>query len=151
MNKRHIITTSVEHSSVLETCKYFETRGYKVSYLSVNEAGQLDLHGLENAITDNTCLVSVMWANNETGVIYPIHEIAALCNKKSTLFHTDAVLSLDVTAAVYPHLDIGEQARSKLDFVNDGALSQSVEKEQRVAMRLFAVKRIVQSHVSVVG
>ncbi len=90
-DKKHIITTAVEHPSVLNLCRYLETQGYHITYLGVNEEGMLDISEVEKAITNNTALVSVMWANNETGVIYPVEEIAEICKKKGVLFHTDAV------------------------------------------------------------
>lgn len=71
-NKKHIITTKVEHPCVLNVYKSLEKQGYKVDYIGVNSNGELDLEALESAITDDTALVSVMWANNETGVINPI-------------------------------------------------------------------------------
>jgi cysteine desulfurase len=90
-NKRHIITSCVEHSSVLNYCKSLENIGYKVTYLPVNREGILNISDLENAITPETAIVSLMWANNETGVIFPIKEISEICKSKGVLFHCDAV------------------------------------------------------------
>jgi cysteine desulfurase len=87
----HIITTSVEHPAVLETCEYLEKNGYDVTYLKVDRDGMLDLQELEAAITDKTILLSVMWANNETGNIFPIEEIGRIAKKYKVRFHTDAV------------------------------------------------------------
>jgi cysteine desulfurase len=87
----HIITTAVEHPAVLETCKFMEKQGYRVTYLPVDRDGMLDLGELEAAITDQTILISVMWANNETGNLYPIEEIGAIARKYKVRFHTDAV------------------------------------------------------------
>jgi cysteine desulfurase len=87
----HIITTAVEHPAVLETCKFMEKQGYRVTYLPVDRDGMLDLAELEAAITDQTILISVMWANNETGNLYPIDEIGAIARKYKVRFHTDAV------------------------------------------------------------
>ena len=87
----HIITTAVEHPAVLETCKFMEKQGYRVTYLPVDRDGMLDLKELEAAITDQTILISVMWANNETGNLYPIDEIGAIARKYKVRFHTDAV------------------------------------------------------------
>lgn len=89
--RKHIITTQVEHPAVLNLCKFLETQGYKVDYLKVDENGMIDLKELETLVTDNTAIVSIMWANNETGVIYPVEEAAEICHKKGVLFHTDAV------------------------------------------------------------
>jgi len=90
-SKRHIITTKVEHPAVLNTCRYLMREGYRVTFLSVDQSGQLDLEELREAITPDTCLVSIMYANNETGVIFPINEIAAIVKEKGAIFHTDAV------------------------------------------------------------
>ena len=87
----HIITTAVEHPAVLETCQHLEKHGYDVTYLPVDKDGMLDLADLEAAISDKTVLISVMWANNETGNIYPIEEIGRIARKYNIRFHTDAV------------------------------------------------------------
>ncbi len=87
----HIITTTVEHPAVLETCKGLEKKGFNITYLPVDKDGMLNLAELEQAITDQTILISVMWANNETGNIYPINEIGAIAAKYGIRFHTDAV------------------------------------------------------------
>jgi cysteine desulfurase len=89
--KRHVVTTSVEHSSNMQFCRYLEKRGYQVTFLPVESDGSLDLHLLEKSIRPDTAMVTVMWANNETGVIFPIEEIAAICRSKEVSFHTDAV------------------------------------------------------------
>ncbi len=90
-DKRHIITTKVEHASIMETMKHLETLGYEVTYLSVNTKGQIDLSELENSIKNDTLLVTVMMANNEIGNIYPIKEIGEIAKKHNILFHCDAV------------------------------------------------------------
>ena len=87
----HIITTKIEHHEVLHTCEFLEKFGFEVTYLDVNEEGFVDLKQLEEAITEKTILVSIMFANNEIGTIQPIKEIGALCREKKVLFHTDAV------------------------------------------------------------
>ncbi len=86
----HIITVTTEHKAVLDTCQNLERRGAEVTYLNVNEHGLINLEELEAAITDKTILVSVMWANNETGVIQPMKEIGEICNKHGVLFMSDA-------------------------------------------------------------
>ncbi|MHC6180251.1 cysteine desulfurase NifS [Clostridium sp. JNZ X4-2] len=88
---RHIITTEIEHHAVINTCKYLEQHGFKITYLPVDKFGMVNLQELEEAITEDTVLVSVMFANNEIGTIEPIKEIGELCKKKGVLFHTDAV------------------------------------------------------------
>lgn len=92
-NKKHIITTKIEHPAVLNVFKYFEKQGYDVTYLSVDSKGNLDLNELKNAITDDTALVSIMYANNETGVILPVEKAAKLVKQinPKIKFHTDAV------------------------------------------------------------
>ena len=87
----HIITTAVEHPAVLETCEALEKDGYDVTYLPVDKNGALNLADIENAITDKTVLISVMWANNETGNLYPIEDIGKIAKKYNIRFHTDAV------------------------------------------------------------
>lgn len=89
--KRHVVTTAVEHSANINFCEYLQKRGFEVTFLPVNGDGVLDLAMLEKAIRPDTAIVSIMWANNETGVIFPIKEIAALCRSKGVLCHTDAV------------------------------------------------------------
>ncbi|MGH7873967.1 MAG: cysteine desulfurase family protein [Candidatus Binatia bacterium] len=89
--KRHIITSAVEHSSVLNYCMALERDGYRVTYLPVDREGLLKLADLENAITDETAIVSLMWANNETGVLFPVREIAEICQSRGVLYHCDAV------------------------------------------------------------
>lgn len=90
-SKKHIITTKVEHASIIETMKYLENNGYDVTYLNVDKFGRIDLDELKSAITDNTCLISVMMANNEIGNIYPIKEIAKIAHENDIIFHCDAV------------------------------------------------------------
>jgi len=87
----HIITTTVEHPAVLNTCQYLEKQGFRVTYLPVDRDGMLNLADLEEAITEKTILISVMWGNNETGNLFPIEEIGAIARKYKVRFHTDAV------------------------------------------------------------
>lgn len=89
--KRHIVTTRVEHPAVLTLCKYLEKKGYDVTYLGVSEEGLLNMEEVKQSIRDDTAVVSVMGANNETGIIFPIAEIAALAKARGSIFHTDAV------------------------------------------------------------
>ena len=90
-DKNHIVTTEVEHPSILSTCKFLEDQGVKVTYLPVNEQGIVEAHTVKSFITDKTALVSIMWASNETGMIFPIAEIGEICKEKGVLFHSDAV------------------------------------------------------------
>ena len=89
--KKHIVTTVVEHHAVLHTCQYLEKQGFKVTYLPVDENGLITLQQVENALREDTCLVTVMFANNEIGTVMPIAEIGAVCRSKGVVFHTDAV------------------------------------------------------------
>ena len=88
---KHIITTAIEHHAVIETCKFLEKRGFKLTYLSVDRDGLVDLGEVKKAITDETILISVMHANNEIGTIEPIQEIARIAKDREICFHTDAV------------------------------------------------------------
>jgi len=90
-NKRTVITTRVEHPAVLTVCRDLENHGYKVVELSVDRQGRLDLAELEDRLDDDTALVTIMYANNETGVIFPIERIAELVASKGAVLHTDAV------------------------------------------------------------
>ncbi len=101
--RRHLLTTAVEHSALINHCAFLQKQGYEVTFLPVDADGALDLHLLDKSIRPDTALVSVMWANNETGVIFPIEEIAAICHSKNVLFHTDATqvpgkMKMDVKA-----------------------------------------------------
>jgi cysteine desulfurase len=90
-DRQHIVTTRVEHSATLKTCELLAKRGYEVTWLGVDGEGHLDLGELRDAIREDTALVSVMWANNETGVIFPVEEIAQIAREKGVFLHTDAV------------------------------------------------------------
>jgi cysteine desulfurase len=88
---KHIVTTAVEHSAVRRHCEELARRGCEVTFLEVDENGDVDLAEVETAIRPDTAIVSVMWANNETGVLFPVEKIAGICRDKGVLFHTDAV------------------------------------------------------------
>lgn len=99
----HIITSAIEHHAITHTCDYLRKQGFDITYLPVDEYGQVRIEDLKAAITDKTILVSVMFANNEIGTIQPIQEIGAICRERGVLFHTDAVqvignLPVDVSA-----------------------------------------------------
>ncbi len=109
--KRHLITTAVEHSANIKFGESLEKRGCEVTWIPVDRPGQLDVHEIHEAIREDTAVVSVMTANNETGVIYPVEEIAAICRSKGVLFHTDAVqtpgkLKLDVKSMEADYLSL---------------------------------------------
>src|SRR6267143_451653 len=88
---KHVVTSAVEHSAVLRPCQDFEKRSCTVTFLGVERHGNIDLGELEAAIRPHTALISIMWANNETGVLFPVEKIAEICRQKGLLFHTDAV------------------------------------------------------------
>lgn len=91
---KHIITSSIEHDAVLEPCKKLEKEGFDVTYLPVTRDGLINPEDVKKSITKNTCLVSIMFANNEVGTVQPIGEIAKLCCEKRILFHTDAIQAI---------------------------------------------------------
>lgn len=93
-DKNHIITTQVEHPAISAACEFLEELGVKITYIPVNSKAGIDAEAIAEAITPQTMLVSVMWANNETGVIFPMEQIGAICREKGVLFHTDAVQAI---------------------------------------------------------
>jgi len=112
----HIITTTIEHPSVLDTCKVLEQQGFKVTYLPVDKYGLISLEELEKTITSSTILVSIIHANNEVGAIQNIQQIGECCKRKEVYFHTDAVQSftkvpIDVNK---DHLDLISVSAHKL-------------------------------------
>ncbi len=92
--KKHIITSVFEHHAVLHTCQYLEKHGFEVTYLPVSPMGLVDPEDVRKAIRDDTCLVTIMFANNEIGTIQPIEKIGEICQEKHVLFHTDAVQAI---------------------------------------------------------
>lgn len=88
---RKVITSRVEHPAVLSTCRQLENHGYTVIEIGVDSLGRLDFDQLEKEIDEETALVTIMWANNETGVVFPVEQIAELCKERDVVFHTDAV------------------------------------------------------------
>ncbi len=90
----HIITSSIEHEAILEPCKRLEEEGFRLTYLPVDNHGFVNPHDLKDALSEDTCLVSIMFANNEVGTIQPIQEISSICKEKSVVFHTDAIQAI---------------------------------------------------------
>ena len=111
--KRHIISTAFEHHAVLHTLKKLEEEGFEITLLPVHEDGLVRVEELEAAIRDDTCLVTVMFANNEIGTIQPIRELGAVCRARGVLFHTDAVQAVG-------HLPIDVQA-DNIDLLSSSA------------------------------
>lgn len=103
----HIITSSVEHHAVLNTCKFLEKEGYKVTYLTVDKYGVIDLEELERSITDKTILITIMYANNEIGTIEPIEEIGKIAKERGIYFHTDAVQAVGKVPVEVKNLNVG--------------------------------------------
>ena len=95
--KNHIMVSEVEHPSIIATAKFLEGMGCKVTYLPINHEGIIDPQSVRDNMTDKTALVSVMWANNETGAIFPVEEIGDICAEHGVLFHTDAVQAIGKT------------------------------------------------------
>lgn len=104
--RSHIITSAIEHPAVLNTCRWLETKGYSVTYLGVDETGRVRPEDLIKAISRNTLLVSIMSANNETGVIQPIRELARIAKAHGALFHTDAVQAFGKIAISLDDIDL---------------------------------------------
>ena len=110
-DKRHVVTTAVEHSANIKFCQFLQKHGYEITFVPVESDGTMDLHVLEQSVRPDTAIVSVMWANNETGVIFPVEEISAICQSKGVPFHTDAVqvagkLKIDVHALGVDYLSL---------------------------------------------
>ncbi len=110
---KHIITSSIEHHAVLDTCKFLENRGFKVTYLSVDKYGFVDPDDVRNAIRDDTILITIMHSNNEIGTIQPIQEIGEIAKERKIYFHTDAVQSVGTLP-----IDVNEL---KVDFLSMSA------------------------------
>ena len=92
--KNHIVTTSVEHPSVLDTLSFLSEHGVDVTYVDVDAEGGISAEAMKKAVTDKTILISMMWANNETGMIFPVEEVSKFAKEKGILFHTDAVQAI---------------------------------------------------------
>ncbi len=93
-DKKHIITTKVEHPAILNLCKHLAKRGYDVTELSVDASGMIDIAELESSIRDDTALITVMFANNETGVLFPVEEVGRVAKEKGVAFHCDAIQAI---------------------------------------------------------
>ncbi|DAB39131.1 MAG: cysteine desulfurase, NifS family [Sulfuricurvum sp. GWF2_44_89] len=108
-SKNHIIASAVEHPSVLETLHFLEENGAEITFVDVDQYGYVSAERVAAAITDKTILISMMWANNETGMIFPVEEVAAIAKERGILFHTDAVqaigkVAIDLTATPIDYL-----------------------------------------------
>jgi len=103
--KKHIITSVIEHKSILDVCKKLEKEGYSVTYIPVKKDGRICMDTLKKSITKDTGLISIMWVNNETGIIQPIDEIIDVCQRYKILFHTDASQALCRIPVHVQHID----------------------------------------------
>lgn len=108
---RHLITTSIEHPSVIGPCQHLESRGWRVTYLPVNQDGIIDIANLKKAICADTSIISVMWANNEIGSLQPVEQVAKIAEERGIFFHTDAVqvpgkLPIDVSGLAISALSL---------------------------------------------
>src|SRR5438045_7837116 len=101
---KHVVTSAVEHSAVLRPCQDLAKRGCEVTFVGVDRDGNVDLAELEAAIRPETALVSMMWANNETGVLFPVERIAEICREKGVLFHRYAVHAVGKVVVRICHL-----------------------------------------------
>jgi cysteine desulfurase len=137
--KRHLVTTAVEHSATIKFCAYLKNLGFDVTVLPVDADGRLDLKLLEQSIRSEIAIVSVMTANNETGVLFPVEEIAAICRSKDVLFHTDAV-----QAPGKMKIDVKE---SGVDFLSLSAHKLHAPK----GVGVLYVKRSVKYHPYIIG
>jgi cysteine desulfurase len=102
----HVITSKVEHPAILETCKFLSENGYRITYIDVDMNGRLDLNQLQEAISNETILISLMMVNNETGCLLPIKEVAEMIKEKDILFHSDAVQAFGKIAIDMNHLNV---------------------------------------------
>lgn len=114
--KKHIITSAIEHHAILHTCAFLEKQGYRVTYLPVDQKGLVSPADLENAICDDTALVSIMFANNEIGTIEPIEELCRIAHEKGVLFHTDAVQAVGTVPVDVKKLDVDMLSMSAHKF-----------------------------------
>jgi cysteine desulfurase len=110
-DRKHIITSTVEHSATIKLCEYLATRGYEITWLPVNAQGLLDLDALREAIREDTAVVSLLWANNETGVLFPVEKISEITTSKKVPLHIDAVqavgkLPLDLSQVNIPFVSL---------------------------------------------
>lgn len=138
-DKRHVLTTAVEHSANIKYCALLQKQGCPVTFQPVEPDGLLDLQRFEQAIRPDTALVSVMWANNETGIVFPIREIAAICRRQGVLLHTDAVQAAGKLKVDVRELDV--------DFLSLSAHKLHAPK----GIGLLYVKRRVKYQPYVIG
>ncbi len=134
-DRKHIITSAVEHPAVRNLCKYLEEKkGYKITFVPVDSKGRLNTELLYNSMTDYTAIISLMWANNETGVIFPVEEVAQKAAEKGILFHTDAVqaagkIPIDVKNVSVKKIDVKKIDVKKIDVKKNGSQKDGSQKD----------------------
>ena len=133
----HIITSKIEHPAVLNTCKYLENFGFRITYLDVDSNGIIDLKQLERSINRNTILVSIMFANNEIGTIEPIKEIGSICKKYRVYFHTDAVQAIGNIKIDVKALGISALSMSAHKFYGPKGIGAAYVKENVPFIRIL--------------
>lgn len=132
----HIITTQIEHPAILDTCKFLEKFGFKVTYLKPKENGIIDINDIEKSITRNTILISVMFANNEIGTIQPIKEIGEIAKKYKIFFHTDAVQAMGNININVKDYNIGALSMSAHKFYGPKGMGVAYINENIPFMRI---------------
>ncbi len=132
----HIITTQIEHPAILDTCKFLEKFGFKVTYLKPKENGIIDINDIEKSITRNTILISVMFANNEIGTIQPIKEIGEIAKKYKIFFHTDAVQAMGNININFKDYNIGALSMSAHKFYGPKGMGVAYINENIPFMRI---------------
>ena len=135
--KNHIIISEVEHPSVIATAMWIESMGCKVTYLPINSEGLIDAEDVRKAITDKTALVSVMWANNETGAIFPVAEIGDICAEHGVPFHTDAVQAIGKTPVSVQAINVDYLTFSAHKFHGPKGVGALYIKKGRELLPLF--------------
>ena len=135
--KNHIIISEVEHPSVIATAMWIESMGCKVTYLPINSEGLIEAEDVRKAITDKTALVSVMWANNETGAIFPVAEIGDICAEHGVLFHTDAVQAIGKTPVSVQAINVDYLTFSAHKFHGPKGVGALYIKKGRELLPLF--------------
>jgi len=135
--KNHIIISEVEHPSIIATAKFIESMGCKVTYLPINAEGLIEAQSVRDNITSKTALVSVMWANNETGAIFPVEEIGEICAEHNVLFHTDAVQAIGKLPVSVQQFNVDYLTFSAHKFHGPKGVGALYIKQGREIMPLF--------------
>jgi len=135
--KNHIIISEVEHPSIIATARFIESMGCKVTYLPINSEGLIEAQSVRDNITSKTALVSVMWANNETGAVFPVQEIGEICAEHKVLFHTDAVQAIGKLPISVQHFNVDYLTFSAHKFHGPKGVGALYMKNGKELMPLF--------------